>query len=155
MNFQHGQEEEERQLHSPQRDVWVGHLIKSVFFSMRREVERILQPKGLTHTQWFALGLLNKRPGLTHGELEKLLHIGRPSVTSLVNGMVRNGWAVRKTHAGDARVKRIFLTAEGSRLAEETADVTWQVERRMRESLPADGLQVMREMLEKMLNSFE
>jgi DNA-binding MarR family transcriptional regulator len=138
-----------------EHDLWIGHLIKSVFFSMRREAERLLQPMGLTHTQWFALGILNKRPGLTHGELEKVLNIGRPSITSLVNGMVKNGWAMRKPNPDDARVKRIFLTEEGKQLAESTADLTWQVEQRMRESLTQDRLNLLRETLGNIMKRFE
>jgi DNA-binding MarR family transcriptional regulator len=137
------------------REQWIGHLIKSVFLSMRREAERLLQPMGLTHSQWFALGILNKKPGLTHGELEKELNIGRPSVTSLVNGMMKNGWVVRKHSIDDARVKLIFLTDEGKRLADATADLTWQVERSMRNALTDEEIRTLRHSLDKIMKRFE
>ncbi|KAF6604585.1 MarR family transcriptional regulator, partial [Paenibacillus sp. EKM208P] len=71
------------------------------------------RPLGLTSPQSQTLYILAVSPGVTNTDLERLLLIDKSSVTSLVNGIVKKNWAIRKSHPEDARMKQIYLTEEG------------------------------------------
>jgi len=114
----------------------LSHWVKLAYFTMRREMESALKVQGLTLTQWRALGLLARAPeGRAHSELVKTLDIEAPSVTSLVNGMERRGWVRQERSPSDARVKMLFLTAKGRRVAETAGAACGPVERRMEAAL--------------------
>ncbi|UUZ82281.1 MarR family transcriptional regulator [Paenibacillus sp. P26] len=132
----------------------IGRLVKVCYIALRREMEELLRPEGLTHTQWSALGIIYHDPGITSSELEHILMIERPSVTSLINGMVKKGWAVRKDHPEDARYKRIFLTEEGLELAARTQHFAQMVEDRVKESMPAAELETLKALLVQLAGLF-
>jgi MarR family transcriptional regulator, transcriptional regulator for hemolysin len=90
-----------------------------MYITLRREVEDLLKHTGLTHTKWSALGIIRLFLGITSSEIEHILMIERPSVTSLMYGLTSKGLIIRKPHPEDARFKHIIITAEGKRLADE------------------------------------
>ncbi len=71
------------------------------YITLRKDVEEMLKPLGLTHTQWSALRIIRQFPGITSSQIEPILMIERPSVTSLMNGLEKKGLIVRKDHPED------------------------------------------------------
>ncbi|QED49908.1 MarR family winged helix-turn-helix transcriptional regulator [Cytobacillus dafuensis] len=133
----------------------IGRMTKVAYITLRREVEEHLKQIGLTHTQWSALGILNHFPGITSSELEIILMIERPSVTSLMNGLEKKKLIIRKNHPDDARYKQIFLTDEGKKMATETQQITHLVEERVKEGFSADEFETFKKLLIKLVNLFE
>ena len=80
----------------------------------------ILAPYGINAAQYNYLTVLYMTPGhqLTLTEVSALIHTSNATVTSMAVGLERDGFAKRKTRAGDARVVIIKLTAKGIRTIE-------------------------------------
>ena len=133
----------------------LSHWVKHAFMAMRREMEASLRSKGMTITQWRALGVILHTPGATHSDLMQRLEIEAPSVTSLVNGMERKGWVKRTRSASDARVKRLTLTAHGRRLIEVAGEAMGPVEARMAAPLRAKDQATLKRLLQTMVEGMQ
>jgi DNA-binding MarR family transcriptional regulator len=70
---------------------------------------------GLSPAKASALGTVNRLGRPTLGELAVAEQVQPPTVTRLVTGMEEAGLVVRSTDAGDRRVVRVRITAEGRR----------------------------------------
>ncbi|MBW5448848.1 MarR family transcriptional regulator [Cohnella sp. CFH 77786] len=133
----------------------IGRMVKTGYITLRREMEELLKPTGLTHTQWSALGVIRHYPGITPSQLEQILMIERPSVTSLMNGLAAKGLIVRKDHPEDGRYKLIYLTDEGVKKAEETQHFALAVEERVKEGMTESEFVALKALLVKMVGVFE
>lgn len=133
----------------------IGRLIKTSYITLRREVEELLRPLGLTHTQWSALSVIRHYPGITPSQLEPILMIERPSVTSLMNGLESKGFIFRKDHPSDGRSKQIYLTGAGLKMAEDTQHFTAVLEERVQAGMTAAEFDTLRALLIKMVGVFE
>jgi len=76
---------------------------------------------GISGAQWGILRALYRAElegirGLRFKELVQRLLVRPPSVTSLVDGLERRGWAARQVVAGDQRGKHVKLTPKGRKL---------------------------------------
>ncbi len=146
--------------HGPAKtEEWNGdslnHWVKHAFMAMRREMEASLRSKGMTITQWRALGVLLHAPGVTHSDLMQRLEIEAPSVTSLVNGMERKGWVKRTRSTADARVKRLSLTAQGRKLIRLAGEAHGLIEERMKEPLTPGEQTMLKQLLQKMVEGMQ
>lgn len=133
----------------------IGRLVKTGYIALRREMDDVLRPMGLTQTQWSALGILLHFPGITSSQLEHILMIERPSVTSLMNGLENKGLIIRKDHPDDGRYKQIFLTDEGVRIAEETRHFAEDVEKKVKEGMTETEFETLKALIVKMVKIFE
>lgn len=146
---------------NPEQTTWewdkgpLGRLVKVAYISMRRELEGLLRPIGITHTQWSALGIIHQFPGITSSEMELILMIERPSVTSLINGMVNKGMAIRKDHPNDARYKQIYLTDEGTDLALKTQHLTQEVDLKVRDGLSVREYESLKKLLIQVVHTLD
>ena len=133
----------------------IGRVIKTGYITLRKEVEEQLRPSGLTHTQWSTLGVIRHYPGITPSQLEPILMIERPSVTSLMNGLVKKGLIIRKDHPQDGRYKQIYLTEAGLKIAEETEQLAVLVEERVKEGMTTEEFETLKALLVKMVGIFQ
>ncbi|MDQ8738094.1 MarR family transcriptional regulator [Paenibacillus sp. LHD-38] len=130
-------------------------LIKLAFINIRREIETALRPLGLTPQQSQSLHLLAMKPGAMNADLEKLLYIDKSSVTSIINGMVKRGWVVRREHEQDARMKRIFLTDEGLQMYKLTTHAVQQAKDKSNQLLTKDETATLHDLLKKIIKAYE
>ncbi|WP_255298373.1 MarR family winged helix-turn-helix transcriptional regulator [Brevibacillus dissolubilis] len=130
-------------------------MIKRVSVAVSREIEASLRPLGITNQQSITLQLLINKPGMTHTDLEHLLHIEKSSVTSLINGMVKKGWVYRQQHVEDARIKQVFLTDEGFNMAQTIDNAVGQVKNRFEEVLSQEERVILGVLLRKVLKAYE
>jgi MarR family transcriptional regulator, transcriptional regulator for hemolysin len=133
----------------------IGRLIKIAHVTLRRELEEQLKEVGLTYSQWSALAVISHFDGITSSELELILMIERPSVTSLINGMVSKGLVVRREDPDDARYKHIYLTDDGKMMADQTQHFTRIVEDRVKAGFSLEEFETLRELLIKMIGLFK
>lgn len=133
----------------------IGRLVKTGYITLRRELEQLLRSSGLSQTQWSALGIIRHYPGITSSQLEHILMIERPSVTSLMNGMAKKGLIVRKDHPEDGRYKQIFLTDAGMKVEEETRQYAFEVEQYVKQGMTEAEFETLRVLLIKMVDIFE
>jgi Transcriptional regulators len=133
----------------------IGRLMKVGYILLRREMQDLLKASGLTHTQWSALGVLLHSPGITSSELEHILMIERPSVTSLMNGLEKRGLIEKRNDPKDGRSKQIFLTDAGLKLAEQTQHFGMEVEQRVKKAMADEDLEMLKKYLLKMIRALE
>jgi Transcriptional regulators len=161
MSTRQEQEQDPAQEQARQQEDWqwdkgpIGRLVKTGYITLRREVEELLRPLGLTHTQWSALSIIRNYPGISPSQLEPILMIERPSVTSLLNGLASKKLIIRKDHPKDGRYKLIYLTDEGMKLAEKTQHITTAVEARVKDGMTPDEFEMLKKLLVKMVGLFE
>ena len=130
-----------------------GRLLKIAYTAVRRELDKLARAEGLTSAQWSALGVLLHFPGATNSDLEAILLVERPSVTSLIKGLERHGWVVRRDHPEDARSKQFFLTERGRELAERTRTLAEEADRRILGSLADRESRQLRRLLAKVVRA--
>jgi DNA-binding MarR family transcriptional regulator len=91
-------------------------------------LERVMNPYfaafGISGAQWGALRCLYRaqqenRESVTVTELSQRLLIRPPSVTGVVDRLVRDGLVSRQAPAADMRVRQIRLTSKGRQIVEQ------------------------------------
>ncbi len=131
------------------------HWVKLAYLTMRKEMEASLRSQGLTLTQWRALGALLHKPGTTHSDLVHQLEIEPPSVTSLVNGLVKHGW-VRQERVGDGRSGEAPVPHHPRPQHHQSARVACApVERRMEAALPDQDRASLKRLLRAVIDGLQ
>ncbi|MDF2926485.1 MAG: transcriptional regulator [Paenibacillaceae bacterium] len=133
----------------------IGSLVKMVSIAMRRQIEKVLRPLGVTPQQGQALRILLCHPGSTHTDLERILNIEKPSVTSLVNGLEKRGWVIRRLHQDDGRIKQIYLTDHGAAMAEQTVIIVEQLKGGLDQALSSEETEALKQLLKKVRNYWD
>lgn len=101
--------------------------VTSIFRAHQILVARLnltLEPFDLTFPRYEALMLLHfSRTGsLPLGKMGARLQVHRTSVTNLVDGLERSGYAERSQHPSDRRTTLATITEEGHRIAGKATD---------------------------------
>ena len=108
---------------------------------MRAAFDRRVQRIGLTRSQWLVLSLLYRRPGVSQSELADMLEVERPTAGRMIDRLERKGWVLRRSDAGDRRVKRLYLTAEAEGVQAEMGQIAAEtVDDAMASLAPAERL---------------
>ncbi|MCK9579582.1 MAG: MarR family transcriptional regulator [Methanoregula sp.] len=68
---------------------------------------------GIRIAQYRVLGLLVKSGPLSMSEIGRRLYISKPSMTTLADTLIANGWAERCNDPKDRRVINLAITPEG------------------------------------------
>jgi DNA-binding MarR family transcriptional regulator len=90
--------------------------VKRAYLAMRRAMDEVLQPLGLTAAQFDVFQQLLHEDGLEHGVLLERLVIASPTLTTIIDGMVSRGLIERRISPADARVRLLFLTPKAHAL---------------------------------------
>ncbi|MBX2839246.1 MAG: MarR family winged helix-turn-helix transcriptional regulator [Gammaproteobacteria bacterium] len=93
---------------------------------VRKALSDGLSEVGLELPQYDALAAIFRFPGLTQRELADKLLVGRSNLSMLLPDMEKRNWIKRKPDVNDRRLRRLYLTSKGARLAEK--GLTVQVE---------------------------
>ena len=129
--------------------------IKMTFIAIRREIGAALRPLGLTSQQAQTLHILATAPGATNADLEKLLCIEKPSVTSLINGLEKRGLVVRRPHCDDARVREIYITEQGRELHTAAHKLVAEVKKRTEKAISREEAAVLHQLLRRIREAYE
>jgi len=89
-------------------------------YACSREITKLyhpmLQPLGLTYTQYITLLALWEKDGVTVKELGDRLYLDSGTLTPLLKKLENSGYLTRTRDPGDERTVRIELTARGRTL---------------------------------------
>ncbi|MEI8168556.1 MAG: MarR family transcriptional regulator [Rhodoferax sp.] len=91
----------------------VGYLIKRVLMAVGQEIERQLEPSGLTNAQWVPLFKLHIGKTATVAELARGCHMDAGAMTRLLDRLETKGLCRRVRSLDDRRVVNIELTDAG------------------------------------------
>ncbi|WP_223700458.1 MarR family winged helix-turn-helix transcriptional regulator [Sutcliffiella deserti] len=70
----------------------------------------------VTHEQWQILSRLYEKDGLTQNRIAELNEKDQPSVSRLIDNMIKRGLVERKAHPSDARINLIYLAKEAKEI---------------------------------------
>lgn len=102
-------------------------------YACAKEVVRrytpLLEPLGLTYTQYIAMMVLWEHKSITVKEMGKKLYLDSGTLTPMLKKMEKAGWLVRERSKSDERVVIVTIAPEGERLQEKAADVPLKMSR--------------------------
>ncbi len=91
----------------------VLELVSRIHLEWKRQVARALAPHGVSPKQIFLLRKLRESGGLGPSEIAVLLHADRPSVTSMLDTLEREGWITRRRDPANRKRVVVELGAAG------------------------------------------
>ena len=102
--------------------------------SISQQLNEVLKPFELFHSQWTILYLLQRQGAMTLTDIWQQLHVEAPTVTRTVNRLEVLGWVERRQGA-DQRAKIIALTAWADEKLPAVAAAVKQYEMRISQHL--------------------
>lgn len=96
-------------------------------YACAKEVVRrytpLLEPLGLTYTQYIAMMVMWEHKRTTVKEIGKLLMLDSGTLTPMLKKMEKAGWIKRERSSEDERMVIITITDTGKALQEKAADI--------------------------------
>lgn len=108
-------------------DESVGYLVRRLLTSFRQEIDKRLEPHGLTNAQWEPLFKLNKGIASTVAELAREMQTDPGATTRLLDRLEAKGLCKRVRSTEDRRVVNLELTPEGEAAADKIPGVLAEV----------------------------
>jgi DNA-binding MarR family transcriptional regulator len=131
----------------------VGHLMKRVLGALTQEIDKRLEPQGLTHAQWKPLFMLRKAGNATVAEMARDLQIDPGAMTRMLDRLEAKGLCRRARSADDRRVVNLELTPEGERSADLVPVALAEVQNAYLAGFTRAEWQTLRTLLERMLDN--
>lgn len=94
-------------------DDYLSYLLARASHQVSREFHAQLRPYRLSVPHWRVLATLIEADGLSLGELAEAVLFKQPTVTRVIDRMVRDGWVKRTTGSDDRRRVRVHITPRG------------------------------------------
>jgi len=123
------------------------YLIKRVELAVRKRLDDVLAPAGLTTTQYTALTSLERHPGMTAAALARHSFVTAQTIAQLVAALQSRGLVARQPDPRSRRQVLLALTPEGERLLDEFREPVAAVEAQMVEGVAAADLAATRRAL--------
>lgn len=101
----------------------MGYLMRRIVTAMAADIERAMEPLGLTNAQWRPLGLMHIGPPKTVAELARECFLDTSAMTRLLDRLEAKGYCTRTRSLEDRRVVTLTLTDAGSTAAQNIPDV--------------------------------
>lgn len=95
----------------------VGYQMRRIVTLIGLEIERRMEPLGLTDAQWKPLLRLSLQDGATAAHLARLCHLDAGGMTRLLDRLENKGLCQRERSQEDRRVVHIALTPDGQAAA--------------------------------------
>ena len=109
---------------------------------------RTLADRGTHPGQAMCLRLLTVNDGVSQRDLADMLHVARPTVTKMLQGMEKAGLVERRSDAADQRLTRVYLTAAGRDAEEEMGVAAAEYVNATIATLPEDDRRELARLLE-------
>jgi DNA-binding MarR family transcriptional regulator len=131
-----------------------GELYSFITGKASTAIARRLQKKfnssgmNLTIEQWSVLYHLWKQDGISQQELCNATFRDKPSITRLVDNLEKLGLVKRVPSETDRRINNIFVTKQAQKLQEESMALAEETLNEALASVPADKIEVCKEVLQ-------
>lgn len=116
-------------------DARLGFLMHDVSRLRRSVFDEFMKPVGLTRSQWWILAHLSRHDGMIQSDLANVLDLGKAALGGLLDRLETSSFIERRADDHDRRVKRIYLTAKGSKMIEEMRARSHEMSERMLKGL--------------------
>jgi DNA-binding MarR family transcriptional regulator len=128
-------------------------IVELLFFAYRdftAAADEILSGYSLGRAHHRVLHFVHRNPGLRVADLLDLLRITKQSLARVLKQLIDEGWIIQQATADDRRVRRLYTTAQGGRLAERL--IKLQTER-VAAALPGAEAMGIRQFLVSMIDA--
>ncbi|MEP6842582.1 MAG: MarR family transcriptional regulator [Pseudolysinimonas sp.] len=123
------------------------YLIKQVELAIRSRLESVTREVGLTVTQYTALTVLERRPGLTSAELAKNSFVRPQSMAAVTSELEQSGLVSRTLDPSHHRRQLLTVTGTGNELLEQLGPSVRRIEAQMVSALATDDVNHLRQAL--------
>ena len=131
-----------------------GELYSFITGKASTAIARRLQKKfnnaslNITIEQWSVLYHLWKQDGISQQELCNATFRDKPSITRLVDNLEKLDLVKRVASESDRRINKIYVTKHSLKLQEQTMELAEETLNEALESVPADKIDVCKEVLQ-------
>lgn len=132
-----------------------GHLMGTLHRALKRNYDRQLKNFGLTPCQLEVLMVLWEEDGILLSELGRRVSRDGPTITGVIDRMVKKMLVKRKRGASDRRVVRVILTARGGSMKEQVSVTRRQVLEKITKNLSSKEIKHLESVLLKIMNNME
>ncbi len=117
-----------------------------------RRYTPLLEPLGLTYTQYIAMMVMWEHKSISVRDMGKLLFLDSGTLTPMLKKMEKAGWIQRKRSERDERMVILTITAKGEELHDKAAEIPLKMTRCV--TLENDEALQLYSLLNKMMKSF-
>lgn len=117
-----------------------------------RRYTPLLEPLGLTYTQYIAMMVMWEHKSISVRDMGKLLFLDSGTLTPMLKKMEKADWIQRKRSESDERMVILTLTAKGKELHDKAAEIPSKMARCV--ALENDDALHLYSLLNKMMKSF-
>ena len=126
----------------------IGYLIKNINDKLKAKADADFKHYNLTLAQSRVLAFLHSNGGqATQKEIEVFLEVSHPTVVGIVSRMEQNGHVTSRIDEQDKRNKIVKLTEAAEALGMDMEQDVFANEQKMLDSLSAEDVERLREML--------
>ena len=129
----------------------VGYLMRRILNTVSQEVERELEPSGLTNAQWVPLLKLYMGTASTVAELARECMLDTGGTTRLLDRLETKGLVRRVRSSEDRRVVNLELTSEGRAAARQIPATLCDVQNAHLRGFTAEEWRTLRGLLQRIL----
>ena len=128
-----------------------AYLMRQILNLATAEIDRALEPSGLTNAQWVPLIKLHMGHASTVAELARECNIDAGAMTRTLDRLEAKGLLARVRSSEDRRVVNLELTREGREAAKQIPAVLCTVQNAFLEGLSVAEWQQLKELLRRIL----
>ena len=134
-----------------QPDESAAYLMRQIISLATSEIDKALEPTGLTNAQWVPLIKLHLGQASTVAELARECKLDAGAMTRTLDRLEAKGLVARVRSSEDRRVVNIELTREGRETAKKIPAVICQVQNSFLQGLSVAEWQQLKDMLRRIL----
>lgn len=137
------------------RNESVAFLAKKLSLEIDRLSNRMLEPCGITHSQFKVLMFLFRREDVPtkQVDIQSEFSMTNPAVTNIMQSMEEQGLVTRQPNAADKRSKLVVPTERARAMQDELNAVGIRIEERIAAGLDADECSQLTELLKKTIST--
>jgi MarR family transcriptional repressor of mepA len=137
----------------------VQRLFRSIAIRAKKYMDRRLAQYELTHQQGHIIGFIygetKKGKTVCQHDLQERFEVTGASVTSLLQGLERKGYILRRASESDARVKELIVTEKGQALISQFSTVFDNAEEWLLQGFSEEERMILISLLRRMLKNMK
>jgi DNA-binding MarR family transcriptional regulator len=124
---------------------------------MRIASQKALYDAGvdITVEQWVVLYIISEGNGLSQVEITELAFKDAPTVTRIIDNLVKKDWVYRKMSLADRRKFEIYITKEGKQIVEKLLPIVHSLRQQGVQGVAASDMQIFKNILDRIYRNFE
>ena len=125
----------------------LGFLMHDVSRLRRSVFDEFMKPMAMTRSQWWILAHLSRHDGMIQSDLANVLDIGKAALGGLIDRLEASKFIERRSDDNDRRVKRIYLTSNGTQIITEMRSLSHEMSERILDGLDTGARHALVDML--------